>query len=81
MGKRKPREGSAEAAFLSRLDNIESRANAQGVKLQAVCAATGVARATPERWRKSVPHSVLLLDKLDNYVAELEAESVPRATK
>lgn len=72
--KRKPREGSAEAEFLSRLDNIEARAKAQGLKLQGVCAATGVARATPERWRRSVPHSVLLLDKLDNYVAELEAK-------
>lgn len=75
MSKRKPAAGSAESAFLVRLDEIEQRAKKLGLKMPMVCSGAGVARATPERWRRRVPQSVLLLDKLDNYVADQEIKA------
>lgn len=72
MTKRKAAEGSAEAAFLERLDSIEKRAKKLGMTMPMVCSGSKVARATPERWRRKVPQSVLLLDKLEAYVAAEE---------
>jgi len=72
MSKRKPKEGSAEADFLARLDSIEARGKKLGLTMPQITALAGVARATPERWRRKVPQSVLLLDKLDDFIVEAE---------
>ena len=72
MSKRKPKEGSAEADFLARLDSIEARGKKLGLTMPQITALAGVARATPERWRRKVPQSVLLLDKLVDFIAEAE---------
>lgn len=78
MSKRKPKEGSAEASFLQRLDSVEARGKKLGLTMPQVTAGAGVARATPERWRRKVPQSVLLMDKLEAFLtsAELEAAKV-----
>jgi hypothetical protein len=73
--KRKLVDGSAEAEFLERLDLIEKRAKKLGMTMPVVCGGSGVARATPERWRRKVPQSVLLLDKLEAYVAGEEKKA------
>lgn len=75
MGKRKPREGSAEAAFLARLDSIEARGKKLGLSMPQITGLAGVARATPERWRRKVPQSVLLLDKLEDFIAAAERKA------
>lgn len=61
-----------EGAFLERLDSIESRANSIGETLTSICRQSGIARATPDRWRKNMPNSIRLLDKLESALVELE---------
>lgn len=67
-------DGSFEAEFRSRLDNIIKRGNAVGLSVSKLCKLTGIARATPDRWRKKAPLSVTLVDKFEAEVAAAERE-------
>lgn len=64
--------GPFQTEFLSRLDAIESRGKAVGLTLTHICREAGTARATPDRWRKRPPLSVVLIDKLEAVVAQAE---------
>lgn len=56
----------------NRLKDIEARAKAVGSNMTQVCANTGIARATVERWAKRPSQSVTKLDELSAEVLRLE---------
>ncbi|MGE4340238.1 MAG: hypothetical protein AB7E55_30440 [Pigmentiphaga sp.] len=60
--------------FLERLDNIEKRAHAcePPLTLTHICRNAGIARATPDRWRKKPPKSIELLERMETVVADAE---------
>lgn len=67
-----PASGTFEAEFRRRLDDIIKRGQAIGLSVTTLCKKTGVARATPDRWRKEAPLSIQLIDKLDAEVSAAE---------
>lgn len=70
--KASPNAGSFEAAFRSRMDALFLRANKAGMSVTAVCKEAGIARATPDRWRKKAPLSIQLVDQMEQVVARHE---------
>ncbi|MBB3017615.1 hypothetical protein FHR70_000655 [Microvirga lupini] len=64
-----------QRAFLGKLDELENRAHAVGHTLTSICELSGVARATPDRWRKSTPNTIKLVDKLEAVVVEAEKQA------
>lgn len=65
--------------FLRRISNIEARANKAGITITHVCRDSGIARATPDRWRKKVPNTIALIDKMEAVVAEAESKAAQAA--
>lgn len=62
----KPKDGGDFAAqFNARLDRIEADAGKAGIPMKDVCAAAGVSRATPSRWRRQTPETVQVVDRLE----------------
>jgi len=56
-----------------RLTALEARAKAAGSNITQVCKATGIARATYERWVERSPQTITKLDELEAEVSRLEA--------
>lgn len=63
-----------EAEFKRRVDDIRARATAAGTSITALCQATGIARATPDRWAKRTPKTVELVDVLEQALVEAEQQ-------
>lgn len=63
---------SFESEFRRRLDDIFSRAEKIGLNITSTCRRSGIARATPDRWRKKTPLTIELVDKLEAEVAAAE---------
>lgn len=63
--------------FHGALDKLEADAKAVGLTLTSICRDTGVSRATPDRWRKSVPKTIVLLGEMQDLV-EAKRESNAR---
>ncbi len=61
-----------EAEFRRRLNSIISRGAAVGMTVTKLCKAAGVARATPDRWRKKAPKTIELIDQFEAQVVEAE---------
>jgi hypothetical protein len=57
-----------------RLRDMEARAKAVGSNMTQVTKATGIARATFERWEARPPQSITKVDELEAEVARLEEE-------
>ena len=70
---------SFEQEFRDRLDALEREANEVGETWSSICRATGVSRATPDRWRQATPNTVLLLDVMAAHVAKRRQELVTQA--
>ena len=62
-----------EDDFKERLNAIVARGEAVGISVTELCRRTGISRATPDRWCKSAPLSIRLVDKLESEVAAAEA--------
>lgn len=58
-----------EQDFQAALNKLEEDAKAVGMTLTSICRATGVSRATPDRWRKTPPKTVELLRQMQEVVA------------
>lgn len=67
-----PPRDSFTKEFYARLDNIEARAKACGLTITHICRESGVARATPDRWRAKPPLTVELIDRMESVVAKAE---------
>ena len=69
-----------EQQFNDQLDAIEREAAEIGETWTSICRATGVSRATPDRWRKGEdpPRTVQIIDEMRGYLErrriELEKE-------
>lgn len=61
-----------EGEMIARLADIESRARAVGSNITRVCKATGIARATYERWTDRAPQTVTKVDEMEAEVRRLE---------
>ncbi len=66
------------ALMADRLQEIERRAKAVGSNVTQVCKATGIARATYERWRNRAPQTVAKVDELMAEVERLEREAAAK---
>lgn len=61
--------------FIAELDEIERRAKNVGSSITDICREAGIARATPDRWRKKAPKSVDLIDKMRTAVKAAEEKA------
>lgn len=61
-----------EGAFKARIENIIDRAAKAGTSLTALCEATEISRATPDRWLAAAPRTIKLVDKLEAALVEAE---------
>lgn len=59
--------------FYAALDKLEVDAKAVDMTLTSICKATGISRATPDRWRRETPTTVMLLTKMQQVVRDEEA--------
>lgn len=60
--------------FKERVAKIESDAVAVGLNLTVICKEAGISRATPDRWRKKTPKTVLLIKKLEGIIEKHREE-------
>lgn len=51
--------------FASRIDAVEKSAVAAGLSMTDVCREAGMAKINVDRWRKEVPKTIELLDRLE----------------
>lgn len=56
--------------FLDRLDEVEKEANDIGLTLTDITRGVKISRATPDRWRASIPNTIALLDQMDAWVTK-----------
>lgn len=63
---------SFEQTFNERVDDIIARGEKVGLTVTHICRETGIARATPDRWRKECPKTIKLVDKMDEVVSAAE---------
>lgn len=61
-----------DQVFYKYLDNLERRAHAVGMTLTDLCRDSGVSRATPDRWRKSLPKTIQNVCDLEAIVKKAE---------
>jgi hypothetical protein len=66
-----PAPGSLEAIFSDRLDMIEEHAKAAGANMTIVCKLANISRAGPVRWRRDVPLTIKLIDRMSGVVEKL----------
>lgn len=79
MSTERPEPKNFQEVFYRYLDDIERRANAIGLTLTDMCRESNVARATPDRWRKSLPLTIKNMCDLEAVVKD--AEAVVKAAK
>jgi len=60
--------------FKDRVAKIESDAVAVGLNLTVICKEAGISRATPDRWRKKTPKTVLLIKKMEAIIERRREE-------
>lgn len=65
--------GSYIKDFYAALDKLEADAKAVGMTLTSICKVTGISRATPDRWRRETPTTVMLLERMQKVVRDEEA--------
>jgi len=63
-----------EAQFRDKLDEIETRAKEAGLNMTIICRETGISRATPDRWKRSLPKTVELVTAMEAVVEKRENE-------
>lgn len=56
--------------FRERLDQVEEGAKAAGINMTVVCKDAGISRATPDRWRRKLPKTIEIVDKMEKVVAD-----------
>lgn len=59
--------------FRGRVSKIEAEARACGLNWTSICQEAGISRATPDRWKKSTPKTIELVDRMEQIVARHKA--------
>lgn len=62
--------------FNARLTKIEKDAVEVGLNLTAICKLAHIGRATPDRWRREPPKTIVLIEKME---AVIERQRLARA--
>lgn len=62
--------------FKKRLTEIEGEAKAAGLNFTSICKEAGISRATPDRWKKSVPKTVEILTLMETVLAKHKAAAL-----
>ncbi len=65
---------SFSEVFAERVAKIEEDAKKVGLNFTSICEIGGISRATPDRWRKEVPKTILLVDQMEQIIADRKAE-------
>jgi hypothetical protein len=65
---------SFSEVFAERVAKIEEDAKKVGLNFTSICEIGGISRATPDRWRKEVPKTILLVDQMEKIIADRKAE-------
>jgi len=60
--------------FKRRIADIEARAKAAGLNFTSICKEAGISRATPDRWKKSTPKTIAIVTRMEEIVAQREAQ-------
>lgn len=50
--------------FYAALDDVQTQAESRGMTMTSICRDLGIARATPDRWRKNPPNTIKLLEQM-----------------
>ncbi|NCE85273.1 hypothetical protein [Pseudomonas sp. Q1] len=72
MADKRPAPKNFQEVFYRYLDDMERRAHAVGLTLTDLCRESKVARATPDRWRKSLPKTIQNVCDLEAIVKNAE---------
>lgn len=72
MRSKPPVQKNFREVFYRYLDDLERRAHAVGLTLTDLCRESKVARATPDRWRKSLPKTIQNVCDLEAIVKDAE---------
>lgn len=64
-----------ENDFRDAVVKLKADAAEEGISLTAVCTKANVSRATPDRWLREPPKTVLLLSEMQKIVADKKAEN------
>ena len=65
--------GTFAKVFQDAVDDLERDARDVGLNPTSICRETKTSRATPDRWRRSLPKTVQLLDEMQTVVEEKKA--------
>lgn len=65
-----------QALFYEKLRSIEERGHRVGMTMTDICKQSGVARATPDRWRKELPKTIKCLQDMETVVAAAEKRNL-----
>lgn len=68
---------SFEDVFRKRIEKIEADARTVGLNFTSICKEAGISRATPDRWKRSTPKTIEIVQRMENIVASHRAESAP----
>lgn len=60
--------------FRQRVEKIEADAKEVGLNFTSICKEAGISRATPDRWKRSTPKTVKLIQKIEDIIAARRAE-------
>lgn len=74
-----PREETFSEVFKKEIDAIELAALAAGTTLTAVCRDIGISRSTPDRWRREIPRTIAIIEKMRARVAAVQKEKERKA--
>lgn len=51
--------------FRARVAKIEADAKANGINFTTICKEAGMSRATPDRWKRSTPKTIKLVETME----------------
>lgn len=56
------------------LEYLEAQAKEAGSNLTEVCKRAGISRATPDRWTKGPPQTIILMDNMHKVIQNIRKE-------
>jgi hypothetical protein len=60
--------------FRQRVEKIEADAKEVGLNFTSICKEAGISRATPDRWKRSTPKTVKLIQMIEDIIEARKAE-------
>ena len=60
--------------FKERMESLEEDAKSVGINLTTICEEANISRATPDRWRRRIPKTIMLVDEMEAVVARLKKD-------